>query len=81
MGFAGKRVIRKKTRPEHELRTGANRDLRCGECTTGFQPKSSSLRFVHQGEFVVAVPMKRRRKAFTAETVEATLKAIREERV
>ncbi len=81
MGFAGKRVTPKETRPEHELRAGANLDLRCGDGPIGFQPKSTSLRFVHRGKFVVAVPKKRHRKAFTAETVETTLNAIREERV
>jgi hypothetical protein len=81
MGFAGKRVIRKKTRPEHELRAGANLDLRCGEGTTAFQSKSTSLLFAHRGEFVVAVLKKRHRKAFAAETVETILNAIREERV
>jgi hypothetical protein len=81
MGFAGERVIRKETRPEHELRTGANLDLHCADGTTRFQPKSTSLRFVHRRDFVVAVPKKRHRKAFTAETVETILNAIREERV
>ena len=38
------------------------------------------LRFLRRGRFVVALPKKRHREAFTADTVETTLNAVREGR-
>lgn len=44
------------------------------------KPPPIELRFVRRGKFVVAVPKRRPSEPFTAETVEATLGALREER-
>ena len=80
MDSAGRLVIPKKIRQEAGLRPGALLDIACRDGQIEIQPANMRLRFVRRGPFVVAVPRKRLREGFTAETVERTLKAVREER-
>jgi AbrB family looped-hinge helix DNA binding protein len=80
MDSAGRLVIPKKIRQEAGLRAGALLDISCRDGQIEIQPASMRLRFLRRGRFVVALPKGRQHAAFTAETVEATLKAVREER-
>ena len=77
---AGRLVIPKKIREEAGLKPGAPLDISCREGQIEIQPAAMRLRFLRRGRFVVALPKKRHLDAFTAETVEATLNAVREER-
>jgi AbrB family looped-hinge helix DNA binding protein len=80
MDSAGRLVIPKKIREEAGLRPGAGLDISCRDGQIEIQPTSMRLRFLRRGRFVVALPRRRHWEAFTAETVEATLNALREER-
>lgn len=80
MDSAGRLVIPKKIRQEAGIRPGTLLDISCRDGQIEIQPANMPLRFVRRGRFVVAVPKGRQRDSFTAETVEATLKAVREER-
>ena len=77
---AGRLVIPKKIREEAGLKPGAPLDISCRDGQIEIQPAAMRLRFLRRGRFVVALPKKRHLDAFTAETVEATLNAVREER-
>jgi AbrB family looped-hinge helix DNA binding protein len=77
---AGRLVIPKRIREEAGLKPGAPLDISCREGQIEIQPAAMRLRFLRRGRFVVALPKKRHREAFTAETVETTLNAVREER-
>jgi len=80
MDSAGRLVIPKKIREEAGLRPGAVLDISCRDGQIEIQPASMRLRFLRRGRFVVALPKKHPREPFTAETVEATLSAVRQER-
>jgi AbrB family looped-hinge helix DNA binding protein len=80
MDSAGRLVIPKKIREEAGLKPGAVLDISCRDGQVEIQPATMRLRFLRRGPFVVAHPKKRQREAFTAETVEKTLDALREER-
>jgi AbrB family looped-hinge helix DNA binding protein len=80
MDSAGRLVIPKKIREEAGLKPGALLDISCREGQIEIQPASMRVRFLRRGRFVVALPRKRHREAFTAQTVEATLNALRAER-
>jgi AbrB family looped-hinge helix DNA binding protein len=77
---AGRLVIPKKIREEAGLKPGAPLDISCRDGQIEIQPAAMRLRFLRRGRFVVALPKKRHLEAFTAETVETTLNAVREER-
>ena len=80
MDSAGRLVIPKKIRLEAGLRPGAVLDISCRDGQIEIQPASMRLRFLRRGRLVVALPKKRHPEAFTAETVETTLNAVREGR-
>ena len=80
MDSAGRLVIPKKIREEAGLKPGAVLDVSCRDAQIEIQPATMRLRFLRRGRFVVALPKKRHREVFTAETVEKTLNAVREER-
>ena len=80
MDSAGRLVIPKKIRLEAGLRPVAVLDISCRDGQIEIQPAAMRLRFLRRGRFVVALPRKRHHEAFTAETVEKTLNAVREER-
>jgi AbrB family looped-hinge helix DNA binding protein len=80
MDSAGRLVIPKKIREEAGLKPGTVLDISCRDGQVEIQPATMRLRFLRRGPFVVALPKKRQREAFTAETVEKTLNALREER-
>ena len=77
---AGRLVIPKKIREEAGLKPGVPLDISCRDGQIEIQPAAMRLRFLRRGRFVVALPKKRHLEAFTAETVETTLNAVREER-
>jgi AbrB family looped-hinge helix DNA binding protein len=77
---AGRLVIPKKIREEAGLKPGAPLDISCRDGQIEIQPAAMRLRFLRRGRFVVALPKKRHLEAFTAETVETTLNAVREGR-
>jgi AbrB family looped-hinge helix DNA binding protein len=77
---AGRLVIPKRIREEAGLKPGAPLDISCRDGQIEIQPAAMRLRFLRRGRFVVALPKKRHLEAFTAETVETTLNAVREER-
>ena len=80
MDSAGRLVIPKKIREEAGLKPGVVLDVSCRDGQIQIQPATVHLRFLRRGRFVVALPKKCHREAFTAETVETTLNAMREER-
>jgi AbrB family looped-hinge helix DNA binding protein len=80
MDSAGRLVIPKKIREEAGLKPGALLDISCREWQIEIQPASMRVRFLRRGRFMVALPKKRHREAFTVQTVEATLNALRDER-
>ena len=80
MDSAGRLVIPKKIREEAGLKPGAVLDVSCRDGQIEIQPATMRLRFLRRGRFVVALPKTRHRKAFTGQTVETTLYAVREER-
>ena len=80
MDSAGRLIIPKKIREEAGLRPGAVLEISCRDGQVEIQPATVRLRFLRRGRFVVALPKKRQREAFTAETVETTLNALREKR-
>ena len=80
MDSAGRLVIPKKLRQAAGLKTGALLEIQCRDGRIEIEPVPIELRFVRHGKFVVALPKRRPSKPFTAETVEATLEALREER-
>jgi AbrB family looped-hinge helix DNA binding protein len=80
MDSGGRLVIPKKIREEAGLRPGAVLEISCRDGQIEMQPATMRLRFLRRGRLVIALPKKRRREAFTAETVETTLNALREER-
>jgi AbrB family looped-hinge helix DNA binding protein len=77
---AGRLVIPKKIREEAGLKPGVPLDISCRDGQIEIQPAAMRLRFLRRGRFVVALPKKRHLESFTAETVETTLNAVREER-
>jgi AbrB family looped-hinge helix DNA binding protein len=80
MDSAGRLVIPKKICEEAGLKPGAVLDVACRDGQIEIQPAAMRLRFLRRGRFVVALPRKHHHEAFTAETVEKTLNAVREER-
>ncbi len=80
MDSAGRLVIPKKIREEAGLRPGASLDISCRDGQIEIQPATMRLRFLRRGRFVIALPKKRHLEAFTAETVEKSLDALRAER-
>ncbi len=80
MDSAGRLVIPKKVRQAAGLKPGAPREVRCREGRIEIEPVPIELRFVRRGKFLVGLPKRRVSEPFSAETVEATLEALREER-
>jgi AbrB family looped-hinge helix DNA binding protein len=80
MDAAGRLVIPKKIREEAGLRPGAALDISCRDGQIEIQPVTMRLRFLRRGRLVVALPKKRHHQPLPAETVEATLNALRDER-
>jgi len=80
MDSAGRLVIPKRIREQAGLKPGVLLDISCCDGQIEIQPASLKLRFVRRGPFVIALPKKRPREPFNAETVERTLQALREER-
>ncbi|MGO8731961.1 MAG: AbrB/MazE/SpoVT family DNA-binding domain-containing protein [Terriglobia bacterium] len=80
MDSAGRLVIPKKIREEAGLKPGAVLDVSCRDGQIEIQPATMRVGFMRRGRFVIALPKKRHREAFTAETVEKALNAVREER-
>ena len=80
MDAAGRLVISKKIREEAGLRPGAILDVSCQDGQIAIQPANMRLRFMRRGRLVIALPRKRPRGPFIAETVEATLDAVRQGR-
>ena len=76
---AGRHVIPKKIREEAGLKPGAPLDISCRDGQIEIQPAAMRLRFLRGGRFVVALPKKHHRQPLTAETVEPTLNALRDE--
>jgi AbrB family looped-hinge helix DNA binding protein len=77
---AGRLVIPKKVRQAAGLKPGALLEIQCRDGRIEIEPVPIELRFVRHGRFVVARPKRRPSEPFTAETVEATLEALRDER-
>ena len=80
MDPAGRLVIPKKVRQAAGLKPGAPLEIQSRDGRIEIEPVPIELRFVRRGKFVVAVPKRPPSEPFTAETVEATLEALREER-
>jgi len=80
MDSAGRLVIPKKVRRAAGLKPGALLDIQCRDGRIEIEPAPIKVRFVRRGKFVVALPKRRPSEPFTAETVEATLEALRVER-
>jgi AbrB family looped-hinge helix DNA binding protein len=80
MDAAGRLVIPKKVRQAAGLKPGAPLEIQCRDGRVEIEPVPIELRFVRRGRFVAAVPKRRPREPFSAETVEATLEALRAER-
>jgi AbrB family looped-hinge helix DNA binding protein len=80
MDSAGRLVIPKKVRQAAGLKPGAPLEILCRDGRIEIEPVPIELRFVRHGRFVVALPKRRPSVPFTAETVETTLEALRDER-
>ena len=80
MDSAGRLVIPKKVRQAAGLKPGAPLEIQCRDGRIEIEPVPIELRFVRHGRFVVALGKRRPSEPFAAETVEATLEALREER-
>jgi AbrB family looped-hinge helix DNA binding protein len=80
MDPAGRLVIPKKVWQTAGLKPGTPLEIHCRDGRIEIEPVPVELRFVRHGKFVVGLAKRHPSEPFTAETVEATLEALREER-
>jgi bifunctional DNA-binding transcriptional regulator/antitoxin component of YhaV-PrlF toxin-antitoxin module len=77
---SGRLAIPKKALRAAGLKTGALLDVQCQDGRIEIEPAPIKVRFVRRGRFVVAQAKHRPREPLTAETVEVSLEALRQER-
>jgi len=77
---SGRLVIPKNVRRAAGLKPGAPLEIQCRDGRIEIEPVPMEVRFVGHGRFVVALAKRRPSEPFTAEAVETTLEALREER-
>ena len=75
---AGRLVISKRVRQAAGLKPGGEFRIQCRDARSEITPAPIELRFVRHSRAVVAVPERRPREPFAADTVEAILETLRE---